>query len=182
MDVRPLEVNPVIYNEYKGDKYAHLQSWFMENKPKDDLNYKTAAENQILFVRDKIREIMDEDVYKIEVVGIHFSKSVKLPVYHIIMNNGMEFIMRGNFHNWIISIISPMPLEFPDMMLGRLSEEPTKIPHCYCEGFQEDWIFDPYVKNKRKFTLEIGYSLYELYTFFYLIKMKTNKITDTLFI
>lgn len=172
MDVRPLEVSSVIYNNYKGDKTAHLQSWFMENKPKEEMLAKAGAEAQILFIRDKIREIMDEDIFKIEVVSTHFSKSIKLPVYHIIMNNGMEFIMRGNFHNWIISVISPIALEYPDMMLGRLSDEVTKIPHSLCEGFQSDWIFDPYSKNKKKFTLEIDYSLYELYTFFYFTKLR----------
>lgn len=173
IETKRLEVNPTIYNEYKDKPDAHLQSWFMENRPKEEMRYKEAAERQIMFVRDDIRYLFKDDVYCVEVISTHTSKSVKLPVYHLVLNNGFEVIMRGNFHNWVISIISPFPIELPNEILN--SEYNEQIEHVYCEGFQKDWVFNPYPTNRRKFTVQISSQDHVLWAFFFLIKVQLNK-------
>lgn len=145
------------------NKSAHLLCWFIENLPKETMIYKTAAENQIYFVRDTLRNF--NKISKIEVISTHTSKSIKLPVYHIVWENGIEMILRDNFYDWKISVESPLELTYPINLFNNLGKK--KISSCYCEGFKEEWVFDCYENNKKKFTVEL-YDKYDVYTFMFL--------------
>jgi hypothetical protein len=176
-NIKPLQVNLDSIPDWQREKkWSHLQAWFMENTPKDEMRYKESAERQIMFVRDEFFNFFtDFMIDRVEVISTHTSKSISLPVYHIVLTNGMEFIMRGNFHDWKISISSPFDVELPEEILTNSTLSGEKINRCYCEGFDESWIWDSYLDNKRKFTLEIGASLYDLYTFLFLMSVQVNK-------
>lgn len=177
IEIQPVEVNMEIIPDWQREtKWSHLQAWFMGNKPKEGMVYKEAAEKQIMFVRDEIFNFFPEEmIKKIEVISTHTSKSIKLPVYHIVLNDGFELIMRGNFHDWKISISSPFPIELPEKLLSNYTLSSQKIQSCYCEGFAEEWIWDSYMTNKQKFTIEIGASLYDLYTFLFIFSTEVDK-------
>ena len=176
-EITPVEVDSTLIPDWQREKsWSHLQAWFMGNKPGDNMRYKEAAERQIMFVRDELFSFFPEKmIKKIEVISTHTSKSIKLPVYHVVLEDGFEMIMRGNFHDWKISINSPTPIELPEKLLSNSTLRGEKILSCYCEGFSEDWIWDSYMENKQKFTIEIGASLYDLHTFFFLFSVEVDK-------
>lgn len=69
-----------------------LIEFMRENELSDDLLWKKAAEQQMIFVRDKIGKHLSHS--PIFVVSTHMSKSCLLPVYAFRLTNGIEFIMR----------------------------------------------------------------------------------------
>lgn len=175
--ITPVEVSySEISESNRNHSWSHLHAWFMENKPDDSMVYKEAACRQIMFVRDEVPSLFTKFMLKkIEVISTHTSKSIKLPVYHVVLENGIELIMRGNFHDWKITVSSPFEIPLPQELLSNQSRTTEKINSCYCEGFEKEWILDSYLNNKREFTIEIGSSLYELYTFFFLLSVEVNK-------
>lgn len=177
IEIQPVEVNRLLIPDWQREtKWAHLQAWFMENKPGQEMIYREAAEKQIMFVRDEFFNFFTQEmIKKIEVISTHTSKSIKLPVYHIVMKDGFELIMRGNFHDWKISVNSPSDIELPEKILTNSTLSGNKMLSCYCEGFKEEWIWDSYMNNKQKFTIEIGASLYDLYTFLFLFSLEVDK-------
>lgn len=176
-NITPVEVNYNDISEHNQHKsWSHLHAWFMNNKPVDNMVYKESANRQIMFVRDEVPNLFTEFMLKkFEVISTHTSKSIKLPVYHIVLENGLEVIMRGNFHDWKITVSSPFEVILPKELLSNYSNTTEKINACYCEGFHEDWILDSYLNNKKEFTIEIRASLYDLYTFFFLLSIEVNK-------
>ena len=181
IEIKPLDIPQVHYDplsqEWIRDKaMAQLHAWFMENKPGETMRYKEAAERQIMFLRDELQNFFNPFVLKkVQVISTHTSKSIKLPVYYVELEDGMQLILRGNFHDWKISVNSPFDVEIPEELLSGVVLRGEKIHSCYCEGFKEEWIWDSYLNNKKKFTIEIGASLYELYTFFFLLSVQVNK-------
>lgn len=175
--IKPVEVNMELIPDWQREKsWAHLQAWFMGNKPGENMVYKEAAEKQIMFVRDEFFSFFTEKmIKKIEVISTHTSKSITLPVYHVVLMDGFELIMRGNFHDWKISINSPMPIELPEKLLSNSTLSGEKIHSCYCEGFSKEWIWDSYMTNKQKFTIEIGASLYDLHTFLFIFSTEVDE-------
>lgn len=90
------------------------------------------------------------------------SKSVRLPAYRLGLKDGTTFIMRDNFHDWKISVISPKSVNANFLELF----DPEKVIHkVYCEGFPEDLVFGSYSQNSREFTVELNNN-FEVYTFF----------------
>lgn len=175
-EIKPLEIIPSSQEWMQKQPMAHLHAWFMENRPAENMKYKDSAERQIMFVRDEVPEFFTKSMLKtIEVISTHTSKSIKLPVYHVVLTNGLELILRGNFHDWKVSVSSPFDIELPEEILTNLTLRGEKINSCYCEGFKDEWIFDSYMENKKEFTIEIGSSLYSLYTFFFLLNVEVNK-------
>lgn len=130
---------------------AHLQAWFMENMPKEQMVYREAANAQIVFFRDECREMFDKNLELVEVVSTHRSKSIDLPVYHYKLKNGIEMIVRDNFHGVKVSVYSPIALDFPEMLFTDGITEPV-LP-VYCEGFEKAWVFDTHRNNKKLFTV-----------------------------
>lgn len=177
-NIKPLDLTGMTHlsNYDPKDSWYHLQVWFMNNKPADNMIYKEATEKQIMFIRDEFFNFFPtEMIKKIEVVSTHTSKSIKLPVYHVVLNDGIELVMRGNFHDWKISVNAPFEIELPEKILSNYTLKGEKINSCYCEGFSDEWIWDSYLNNKKKFTIEIGASLYDLYTFLFIFSCEVDK-------
>jgi hypothetical protein len=127
--------------------------------------------DQITFVRDKINQLFYTTYEKFKnnpviVINTHMSKSIVLPVYEINLEHyGLKMIIRNNFYNWKISVISNKHIE-TDFM--NLFQEDEIINPIYCEGFKEEQVFGSYKDNNRQFTIEIR-DEYQLYTFMYLL-------------
>ncbi len=149
---------------------AHLQAWFNDNQPSDNMFYKGGYDRQCMFVRDNFGRLFHDILEKIEVISTHTSKSIKLPVYHIVMN-GIEIIMRDNFHDWKLSVISDQILDFPDELFSGPEKQVNAI---YCEGFDKSWVFAPYKENQKQFTVEI-YNDNLVYVFLFLLKLQLEK-------
>jgi len=145
-----------------------LQEWANRNAPKDDLKYKDSFWNQIIFVRDKLGGILAKtyEEYKnlVKVASNHTSKSVLCPVYYMEIAEGVKVWMRYNFHNWNISIESPIPITCN--FLGLFNDK--NYGYCYCEGMTE-FKFDEYKNNNKKFTVCID-NHYDCYAFFWILR------------
>ena len=152
-----------------------LQEWANTNDPsKSNLIYKDDFWKQIMFVRDQIPgiafDIYGQDVAVtlrssgIKVISTHTSKSVKLPVFHITMPNGDEFVMRYNFYDWKVSVRAKELIE-ADFM--GLFDSFVRVNSCYCEGFSPEWVFGSYNNNRLEFTIEFGNN-YHLFVFFWI--------------
>ncbi|MFB5622471.1 MAG: hypothetical protein ACE5RH_00580 [Nitrosarchaeum sp.] len=157
-----------------------LQEWINHNEPKNEMLWKDAFYDQVLFIRDKIPSIFatsyeEYELIKnnIEVISTHTSKSILLPVYNIILPNKISFTIRYNFYNWKVSVISPIELECD---FGNICNIEENIDGVYCEGFKNEWVFNSFLQNKKQFTIEI-YDKYRLYTFLWIISnyMKERK-------
>lgn len=101
---------------------------------------------------------------QIEVISTHMSKSVELPVYRLKLKDGTIFILRDNFYNWKISVISPKSVTANFVELF----DPREVIHAvYCEGFPKDLVFGSYSQNSQKFTVELKNND-EVYMFFWI--------------
>lgn len=152
---------------------AHLQAWMNENTPSEEMKYKQGFLRQTVFVRDTFCILFQNEIKSLEVISTHTSKSILLPVYCVNLNfndhNYIKFVLRDNFHDWKISVSSTIDLHFPTEMFSKNGEEQNH--NVYCEGFEESWIYGPYVKNQSKFTVEI-YNNELLYMFLFMIKLQ----------
>lgn len=168
---------------------AWFDAWLAEHKDdKDnwitDLIYAKSACDQICDVRDTFgllvyadvpyrsrpNEPLPRDTCKITgyVIGEHHSKSVRLPVYLFErVDLGIQFVMRGNFYDWKLSVISEKPLVkyaelFSTMFHTTPPVEPeytgNELASCYFEGFPDEYIFDYYAKNPTRWSCSIGRS------------------------
>lgn len=166
---------PVQTEEIQG-----LQEWATANDPSQTtLIYKDGFWNQIMFVRDQIPGIAFR-VYgegavtnlvnnRIKVISTHTSKSVKLPVFHITMPNGDEFVMRYNFHDWKVSVKARSPINVDFLNLFDMKEKVH--PGC-CEGFPSEWIFGSYEENRQQFSIELQAGDGHIFTFFWVYFQK----------
>ena len=101
------------------------------------------------------------------VINTHMSKSVLLPVMLMdIKEYNIKIVLRYNFHNWKISVISKQNIDCDFKELFKEDNEP--LNSIYCEGFPKDLVFGRYCDNKKQFTIEIG-DKYRLYVFMYLL-------------
>jgi len=136
--------------------------------------FKNATVEQVCFVRDKLpcAFALDRSEYERHqggdgtiVIGTHRSKSCVLPVYGLdIKSLGVRAVMRNNFHNWVVSITMPRPVDLSAFKTqgARLSEA---INHVYCEGFQDRHVLGSYDQDRCAFTVELhdNYGLYAMY-------------------
>ena len=165
-------------------KKTLLLEW-MRSTPdiEDKMLWKKAAEQQMCFVRDTLAlSLLHVPVF---VLSTHTSKSIKLPVYGMELRNGIEVIMRENFYGWVVSIKTPIGMELmldpvSDRFYGESREvsegqykHDADIPHCYCEGFSEDWVYPFYREGCRMCTVRID-SDYQLYTLLYMLRDVPN--------
>jgi hypothetical protein len=149
---------------------APLHEWVNAHEPGDEMIYKEEFWQQIMFVRDVINFLFrtcyeDYKANPVRVVNTHTSKSIKLPVFSIAVTDRVNVLLRYNFHNWIVSVVSTSPV--PDNFFGLFDREEEQ--ECvYCEGFAAKWVFPPYASSPERFTLSLGNN-YSLYTFCYLL-------------
>ncbi len=143
-----------------------LQQWLNENREGSK-----AAVDQALFIRDRLASTLyrdyDEysDHYPVQVISQHYSSGSTLPVYEFLLANGDRLTLRGNFHNWVVTVESSCPVEadFMDLLDPRASWYPA-----ICEGFPADRVLAPLAENRRNFTVGVG-SDHELYTFCFIL-------------
>jgi hypothetical protein len=115
----------------------NLREWIDANAPSRELLWRDSFFQQTNFVggilawcltpewlRDKFDRLAD----RVEVVSHHTSKSVRLPVYKIVTDNGhgghlFTLVFRNNFYNWNVSVEASAPLtealRRPDVLLLR---------------------------------------------------------------
>jgi hypothetical protein len=143
----------------------------------DKMIYKDAAWQQNNFIRDVVcRGLLGAIPFK---VSEHRSKSIKLPVYGFVMDNGIVIVARENFYGWKLSVKTPRPLPVgylpTDILEGGVydenREDNNKIYSCYLEGFKEEWAYDAYnPKDDKQTEFTIGvYDDYNFYMLMYLL-------------
>lgn len=164
-----------------------LRSWMRApgNLPNEEkLIWGKAGRNQMRWVRDILprpligrardyREAADspyaEPKSVVDVVAMHGSKSVHLPVYYIDAADelGVEVWLRGNFHDWKLSVKSERPVEdeFGELVTAGRSK---RIGRVYCEGFRREWVFPSLHESPREFTIETPLDE-TLFTIFWLL-------------
>lgn len=163
-------------------EFPTLREWANENEVPDNMLWKSQAEQQIDFVRNRLvylfaERVSNDDFKKVvTVISTHTSKSIKLPVYKLELPDGsLTLILRYNFFNWKMSVISEKEIDAD--FTGLFHTTPPIQPdytgdplhHVYFEGFPKDLIFGYYSESdKKKWSAEIP-NHFELWTTVYLI-------------
>ena len=147
-----------------------LQKWIDANHPSDDMIWKLSWWDQVKFVKSIIpRAFLSEKFnVKISVIGSHTSKSIDLPVY-MVEAPGIKFIMRNNFYDWKVSVMSMNPL--PGLQKSKTFDHHEEINSCYCEGFKDSEVYGSYVNSNILFTV----SIYDKYSLFMFMKTIANE-------
>jgi hypothetical protein len=161
---------------------SKLQAWVSKHVVANEMLWKGAWGAQIQFVRDQLLYLVAvglhyEDIAAIsDVISTHSSKSIQLPVYELRRDDiGLRFILRGNFHDWKLSVISERPIvaDFSGLFYTTPPVAPdytgNELADCYFEGFPKDLIFGYYEpSNKKRWSACIG-DEYGVYTTIFLI-------------
>lgn len=173
-------------------------AWLAEHKATNLIYAKGGEEkpslDQVHFVRDRLaylfwRGVKYEDIPKappprddcrdtVRIVGEHRSKSVRLPVFQMYRPDlDLKVIMRYNFHDWNVSVVSGHPITGLDLEgYGGVAtaDERKKHPsgldggvywnYLFWQGFEPGMCFGPNADNPRRFSLAPN-DHYELYAF-----------------
>lgn len=151
IDPDPVDVDFSDIPEYNQNRpWSHLHAWAMNNEPPDAMIYKKGYWIQIQLIRDELFGMFHDRVKEISVVSTHTSKSIILPVYKVSLADGTIMIMRCNFHDWKVTVISSTPVLLNTACL-RANEGINPI---YCEGFDPSWVLGPYAQSSKEFTFE----------------------------
>ena len=149
-----------------------LLHWMRKQEIGDEMNWKKAAIHQEIFIRDTIcTNLLHTHSF---VVSSHVSKSILLPVYAFLMQNGVKVICRENFYGWKLSIELPKERPVADFLPKDIISEGYKsnISDCYFEGFRSKWVYPGYNPDdvkQTKFSIGI-YSDYDFYVAMYMLK------------
>ncbi|HEX2679611.1 MAG TPA: hypothetical protein VHM19_23335 [Polyangiales bacterium] len=149
-----------------------LRKWFSDHPVDDALYFKEARTEQAQFARALAGLLRTAPT----VISTHVSKSVLLPVYHIERDDlGLALVLRGNFYNWKLSVISERPIEanFDGLFKTTPPVEPDytgdALHPVYFEGFPRELIFSYYEpSDKRRWSAEI-WDRYALWCAVYLV-------------
>jgi len=165
-----------------------LQAWISEQLVPDEMLWKGAWGHQVQFVRDSLVPLVAvgldyEDHQNVAwVISTHRSKSIDLPVYRLERPDlGLTLILRNNFYNWKLSVISTQPIgaDFSGLFHTSPPIDPKytgdPLHRVYFEGFPEDLIFGYYEANKQQFSAEIQ-SDEVLYTALFLLMRQLGAI------
>ncbi len=171
---------------------SKLQQWALENKPADDLIYKQGYWDQIMFMRDTLTPLVSvglkrpkKDEPRIDITNVistHMSKSVTLPVLEFSrVDLGLRLIMRNNFYNWKLSVMSEKPIkaDFTGLFYESSPREPEYtgncLSSCYFEGFPKSLVFGYRGESTLNWSAEI-YGKYDMYTTLWLIMKSMEQI------
>lgn len=146
--------------------HVPLQEWFRENSEQNpDLVYLGSFKHQVLFVRDQLYRVVSagvdfttfDEMGVLFVISYHRSKSVRLPVFSIERPDiGLQLVLRNNFYNWKLSVISETPIEadFSGLFYTTSPVEPSYTGNhllpVYFEGFPRNLIFGYYAESDKK--------------------------------
>lgn len=147
-----------------------ILEYMRTNEINKDLIFRDSALSQMRFVRDEVcRYLLNKT--PCYVVSTHYSKSIQLPVYEFDFN-GITVTMRENFYGWVVSLNSTKPITFDkDLIYYDIKEDIEGIYPCYCEGFDEKWVYPAYLEGCHQCTFRV-FDKYRLWTLIYLL----NKI------
>lgn len=170
------------------NKNEKLQHWAMTHQPQDNMVYKEAWWENIVFLRDRIiadmfywpmisglelsLESMEEKISEnYEIVGTHYSKSIELPVI-LMRYKGAEIVFRYNFYDYEVTVVSDKEIELPNGLFDKDEK------YFHYQGFPEKYkVRVPYSKSKKCFSVCIGNPCnFNFYTFMYLLKNELDKI------
>lgn len=148
-----------------------IQEWMNEQMVGDEMLWKGAWGHQLKFLRDEfvmglcgagIEYYRDREEIA-RVISTHRSKSIDLPVVEVSRPDlGLRMIVRNNFYNWKLSVVSEKPIEvdFSGLFHTTPPIDPAytgdSLASCYFEGFPQDRIFGYFSKSNRKFSADIG--------------------------
>jgi hypothetical protein len=146
----------------------------------DELFYKAASLHQMNFVRDELARLVgwrqSPEQVTVNVIASHTSKSVRLPVYDLCRPDGLRFVLRENFYNWKLSVISTEPViaDFTGLFhtTPPVDRDYTGDPLApvYFEGFPRELVFGYYEpSDKRCFSAELWGGNEALWTALFLI-------------
>lgn len=159
-----------------------LQRWLNNNTVHDEMLWKGPAGHQFTFVRDILVYLVGVGLHHEEkqlipsVISTHRSKSITLPVYKLERKDlGLVLILRDNFYNWKLSVISEKAVEadFSGLFQTSPPVDPEytgdSLHEVYFEGFPKELIFGYYDSgDKKKWSAEI-HGDHTLYTVVFLI-------------
>lgn len=170
-------------------KAVRLQEWANGNPPREEMSWKDGFWDQVVFVRDRLAPLIgvglgyDEQKQIVTVISTHISKSIRLPVYQLERpDRDLQIILRNNFYNWKMSVLSETPIEtdFSGLFHTTPPIEPEytgdPLHPVYFEGFPNDFIFSYYAdSDRRRWSAEI-HSDEILYTTIYMIMRSLGHI------
>ncbi len=104
-------------------------------------------------------------LHSLSVIGEHVDNNYIYPVFHFIMPNGDEFVIRQNVINTIISV--KMTAVSMNANFNGLFNPVAKYSPEECQGFPSEWIFDCWKLNRKEFTIGLSSSLFDVYVFFW---------------
>lgn|GEM_PF-5369328 len=86
----------------------------------------------------------------VQIIGSHHWEAFEFPVVKYSLPNGSFLVVRDNFANIAVFVKSIEKLSTIVLEAMSLSKTATSAP--WCEGFPENLVFEPYVKNQQEFT------------------------------
>lgn len=150
------------------DMTAKIQKWFLENEPDEIFIYhKTWWDNNV-FIRDRLLVLFNSK--EAEVIGTHYSKSIKCPVIKTVYK-GVEIIWQYNFYDWQIMIKSPIELKLFNLKLYKANGD-----YLYYQGIPEEYRFKRYSKtNNKEFAIDIYGDQLDVYAFATSLKIAIDR-------
>lgn len=166
-----------------------LQEFINQYIIQEEMLWKGAAKDQVFFVRDDLASLvgvgLDYEGRKriATVISTHRSKLIELPVYKLSRPDiGVYFVLRDNFYNWKLSVVSESPIEvdLTDLCHTSYPIDPSytgnELAPCYFEGFPPEEIFGYYgLSDKKRFSAQI-YGGHRLWVAIWLIMKSLNQI------
>jgi len=146
-----------------------LRDWISEQLVHDEMLWKGAYNLQMLFLRDHVQFLigtglpLKEATTLAMVISTHRSKSIDLPVVRLDRPDiGLSFVMRNNFYDWKLTVLSTRPIEAD--LAGLFFTEPPSEPEytgdglhpVYFEGFPRELVRGYWSQNKCEWSASIG--------------------------
>lgn len=168
-----------------------LQEWISAQLV-DEMLWKGAFGHQMQFIRDTLQSLVSaglswhqrKDAQVARVISTHTSKSICLPVVELARPDlGVRFIVRDNFHNWKLTVLSEKPIEadFGPLFFTKPPPEPDytgdHLHSVYFEGFPHDLVRGYWSQNKREWSAEL-YSDYSLWTVVHMCMRALGALPD----
>lgn len=147
-----------------------IQAWIDQQIVGDDMLWKGAWGHQLEFLRDDLQPLVSaglswrksREAEIARVISTHTSKSIQLPVVEFARPDlGVRFIVRNNFYNWKLTVLSERPIEadFGPVFYTKPPPEPEytgdHLHPVYFEGFPRDLVRGYWSQNKCEWSAEI---------------------------